>query len=424
MEWQRLKPDARDNWLTAGHVEEFSLFVPMCERDTGVAGVRSIFHGHSNGVKTNRDEVVYDFDRKRLASRVQKFVHAFNAELDRYNREVKFGAPPQIDEFVSYERIKWSESLKANLRRGRAAQYDPDHLRIALSRPFTKKFLYFDEMLNERRYQFPFISPNATADSENRLIAVSDIAFRAGTFSALMAAGIVDLHLCASLDAHQCFPYYVYDENGINRHENISDWALGQFHDHYQNREITKWDIFYYVYGILHHRGYRERYAENLKRELPRIPLAPDFTSFVTAGQELAKLHLGYEQLDPWPLEWGEFPDVPLSYRVERMRLSKDKSCLAVNNSLTLAGIPPETFHYRLGNRSALEWIIDQYRVSEDSRSGIRSDPNRKDDEKYIVRLVGQVVRVSLETMRIVNGLPEEFSAEPAKSSGRRNRLR
>ena len=124
----------------------------------------------------------------------------------------------------------------------------------------------------------------------------------------------------------QCFPFYVYDEDGTNRRENITDWALKHFREHYGNKKITKWDIFYYVYGLLHHPGYRQRYAENLKRELPRIPLAPDFRAFATAGEKLARLHLDYEKLEPWPLEWIETPGVPLSYHVEKMRLAKDKT--------------------------------------------------------------------------------------------------
>ena len=124
---------------------------------------------------------------------------------------------------------------------------------------------------------------------------------------------------CApGLDAHQCFPFYVYDEDGTNRRENITDWALKHFREHYGNKKITKWDIFYYVYGLLHHPGYRQRFAENLKRELPRIPLAPDFRAFAKAGEKLARLHLDYEKLEPWPLEWIETPGVPLSYRSRR----------------------------------------------------------------------------------------------------------
>ncbi|MBI4876546.1 MAG: helicase, partial [Acidobacteria bacterium] len=157
--------------------------------------------------------------------------------------------------------------------------------------------------------------------------------------------------------------------------------------------------------------GYREKFAENLKRELPRIPFAPDFRAFAEAGKELARLHVEYEQLDPWPLKFVENRAEPLSYEVrDKMRLSKDKTALQVNSSLTLAGIPPEVYEYRLGNRSAFEWVVDQYQVCEDPRSGIRSDPNRPDDPEYIVRLAGQVVRVSLETVRLVRSLPENFS--------------
>ena len=141
------------------------------------------------------------------------------------------------------------------------------------------------------------------------------------------------------------------------------------------------------------------------------VPLAPDFRAFARAGRELARLHLEYEEMEPYALDWIETPEVPLSYRVEKMRLSKNKTQLKVNDLLSLAGIPPEVFGYRLGNRSALDWVIDQYRVKTDKRSGITSDPNRPDDPEYIVRLVGQVVEVSLQTVRIVAGLPEEFGA-------------
>jgi predicted helicase len=167
---------------------------------------------------------------------------------------------------------------------------------------------------------------------------------------------------------------------------------------------------FYYVYGLLHHPGYRTKFADNLKRELPRIPFAPNFQTFANAGKKLAELYLNYEQLESWPLKFIETPDVPLSYVVEKMKLNWEKTALKINDSLLLEGIPSEVYNYRLGNRSALEWVIDQYRVTEDAGSGIRSDPNRQDDPEYIVRLVGQVVRVSVETVKIVNGLPKEFA--------------
>jgi len=206
----------------------------------------------------------------------------------------------------------------------------------------------------------------------------------------------------------QCFPLYTYDEDGSNRRENITDWALGQFQAQY-GPDLTKRDLFHYVYAVLHSPQYRARYAENLKRELPRIPFVPGaeaFHAFVKAGARLADLHLNYETQDEYPLNWVENKTVPLSYRVKKMALSKDKASIVVNESLTLTGVPPECFEYRLGNRSALEWVIDQYQVRTDARSGITTDPNRADDPEYIVRLLGRVIAVSVETVRIVSSLP------------------
>ena len=204
----------------------------------------------------------------------------------------------------------------------------------------------------------------------------------------------------------QCFPFYTYDKDGSNRQENITDWALKQYQNHYQDPKITKWDIFYYIYAISHHPIYRNRYEANLKKELPRIPFAPQFTPFAIAGKQLADLHLNYENQPEYPLKFIENDDLPLNWRVEKMRLSKDKTQIIYNEFLTLSGIPQEVFTYKLGNRSALDWIIDQYQIKTDKRSGIINDPNRLDDEQYIIRLIGQIITVSLETMKIVNSLP------------------
>lgn len=164
---------------------------------------------------------------------------------------------------------------------------------------------------------------------------------------------------------------------------------------------LTKRDIFAYACGILHHPYYRERFVENLKRELPRIPLVlgrAAFDTCVRIGSALMRLHLDYERVDEWPLRWVETSLLPLDWRVKKMRLSRDKTQLVYNEMLTLADIPPECFQYRLGNRPALEWVIDQYQVSTDKRSGIVSDPNQPDDPEYIVRLVGRVIRVGYDT--------------------------
>jgi len=162
---------------------------------------------------------------------------------------------------------------------------------------------------------------------------------------------------------------------------------------------------------VLGSSAFRRGGGSSEKKEPPKGGTPELFRAFAEAGRKLAELHVDYEKLEAWPLEFVESPGKPLSYRVEdKMRLNKDKSSLKVNPSLTLAGIPPEALKYRLGNRSALEWVVDQYQVSEDKKTGARSDPNRPDDPEYVVRLVGQVVRVSLETVKIVEALPKDFS--------------
>lgn len=174
---------------------------------------------------------------------------------------------------------------------------------------------------------------------------------------------------------------------------------------------ITRSAIFHYLYALLHHPAYRARYAEALKKELPRIPFAPDFAAFARIGERLMDLHINYESTEPYPLRTVENPKAPYSLILDdRMRLSKDRRSIEYNNCLTFTGIPPEAFDYRLGHRSALEWIIDQYRVKRDAEGQITSDPNRPDDPEYILRLVGQVVTVSLETQRLVAALSTAFS--------------
>jgi predicted helicase len=407
VQWRALDLDRGGDWqLSRAASDQDALPIGSKEAREGLKGANAVFSEYSLGVSTNRDAVVYDFKRGPLRDRVVSFIDAYNAEADRYVRK---GRPENVDDFVDYSRLKWSSTLKSRLKRGQAATFAEDGFRQALYRPFQRIWLYYDPLLNDRPGMFRRVFP--TPDAPNQVIAVSDIGFRASGFSTLISDTLIDLHLCAAVDAHQCFPRYVYDEDGTNRRENITDWALDQFRQHYHDDTIDKHAIFHYVYGILHHPGYREKFADNLKRELPRIPFAPDFWKFAQAGGALAAMHLDYEKLEPWDVEYVETPGEPLSYRVEdRMRLNKEKTRLTVNKSLALAGIPPEAFDYRLGNRSALEWVIDQYQVSTDKRSGITSDPNREDDPKYIVRLVGQVVRVSVETAKIVNGLPTEFT--------------
>ncbi len=403
--WQPLTPDARNTWLVPENADDFAAFLPMGSKETKAAKtaeVKAIFKNYGRGVATSRDDVVYDFNRPALVERVKVFIDAYNAEVDRYKRA---GKPKDVDNFVKYDQIKWSRDLKLDLQRGNDAEYQEPKVRRSLYRPFCKQHLFFDRVLNEEVYVFPSIYPTPATEQANRVIALTDLGSEK-PFMTLMTASIADLHLVGAGSSTQCFPFYVYDEDGGNRRENITDWALGEFRQRYADSRISKWDIFYYVYALLHHTGYREKFADNLKRELPRIPFAPDFWVFAEAGKKLAELHLNYETAEPYPLEWVTTPGKPVSYRVEKMKFGKDNE-LIYNDTLTLRGIPAAAFDYKLGNRSALGWLVDQYQVSTDKRSGITSDPNRySEDERYIVNLIERVTRVSLETVQIVGGLP------------------
>ena len=409
VEWQTLQPDDDHTWIVPEYADDFRALLSIGSRETKAnKGINeeAIFKTFSMGVNTSRDAWVYCFDETQMASQVQRSIETYNSEIDRWNRAKR---PKNVDDFVVNDesKIKWSSRLKETFARGIYADFEEERIRNSLYRPFAKRFLFFDSVMNHRRALFSEIFPNPATEEENRVICLTGIGSEK-PFMALVSNQLLDYHLVGAGAVTQAFPFYMYSQEGSNKRENISDWSLKQFQDHYRNPSITKWDIFYYVYGLLHHPGYREKFADNLKRELPRIPFAPDFQAFTSAGKQLARLHLEYETLEPYDLQWIESDEVPLSYRVDRMKLSKDKTALRVNDSLTLTGIPPDVFAYRLGNRSALEWIIDQYRLKTDKRSHIRSDPNRPDDEEYIVRLIGQVVRVSLETVEIVRGLPEE----------------
>lgn len=403
--WKKLPPDEKHTWLTNATDGEFADFLPLgtkAAKAKGGSGIPTIFRTYSLGVSTNRDAVVYDFDAEKLGKRVEQFADDYNAELHRW---VAKGCPKDVDNFVSYAKIKWSRNLKRWLRRHTKLEYCDNAIRSSIYRPFTKTNLYFAKMFADELGSIDEVLPKEKFELDNRLLCVNVTVER--PFVCLMTNLIPNLVMTAGFgSATYAFPFYTYSNNGRERHENIKLSTEVAFQENYRDDKITRWDIFHYVYALLHHPAYRERFAENLKRELPRVPFAMDFRTFAKAGKKLADLHVGYETQKEFPLEHVENKDAKLNYRVETMKLAKDRQSLIYNDCLTLTGIPSEVFDYQLGNRSALEWVIDQYRVTRDDHDNIVSDPNRADDEEYIVRLIGQVITVSLETQKIVSALP------------------
>ena len=398
--------DAKHTWLTEGLHAEFDNFIPMGTKEAKSvkgAAVDVIFKTYSRGVMSCRDAWAYNFNRDILTQNIQQMGETYNAEMERWKRRQN-RSETNVDAFVIYDdtKISWSRDLKVKLKRGVIVEYMEHKIKTSLYRPFTKLNLYFDRTINNDVHVFPSIFPTPGTESENRVLCVSGIGSKK-SFQSLMVGAIPDIQ---STSNGQCFPFYIYDEDGTNRQENITDWALAEFREHYGDDTITKWDIFHYNYGFLHHPTYREKYERNLKRDLPHIPFAKDFWGFAKAGAELADLHVSYESAPKYDgLKYIETPGMPIDWNVEKMRLSNDKTQLKYNDFLTLDDIPPEVYKYRLGNRSALEWVVDQYRVKVDKRSGIVNDPNRADQPRYIVDLIAQVIHVSLRTVEIVGEL-------------------
>ena len=398
-------PDKNNNWLNEGTDNDFGSFVSIGDKENKSSddlNPHTIFKMYSRGVATCRDAWGYNFSRQYLDANIKKTIEEYNFNVFRYNKTDNL--KKKIDDFVNYDdsKISWSESLKNYLSRGILLELNGENIRTSLYRPFCKEYLYFDKYLNERRYQMHHILPKEKLENENIVICLNGLGLNI-PFFALVTKIIPDIQMAPN---GQCFPFYTYKEDGTNRRENITDWSLQKFITTYKDKNITKWDIFYYIYGVLHHPEYKTKYAANLRRELPHIPYTMDFWSFSKAGKQLADLHLNYEEAKEYPLDKVETTGQKLNWEVEKMRLSKDKTTIIYNDFLSLTGIPTETFDYKLGNRSALDWIIEQYRVKTDKRSGITNNPSRPDEPDYIVKLICKIITVSLETVKIINNLP------------------
>ncbi len=273
IDWQELQPDNKYTWLNEGLRHEFDTFPSTGTRasKSGHSQLdQTIFKLYSLGFSTSRDEWVYDFSSQKLAIKLQQLIINYNSEVFRWSQEEH---STSVDDFVNNNSnfIKWTDRLKEALSKQQMQKLDANKIRKALYRPFCTRFLYFDHLLNQRRYQQYVIFPNSMSELENKVICLTDLGSEK-PFMALVSRFIPDLHIVGAGASAQCFPFYTYSFDGSNRQENITDWILTQSQVKL-NRTITKWDIFHYVYCMLHHPVYRERYAENLKRDLPHIPL-------------------------------------------------------------------------------------------------------------------------------------------------------
>lgn len=430
MEWQTLTPNPEGDWINQRD-PAFEQFMPLGDKDTDSPQV--MFGTYSYGVLTSRDPWAYNMNRGAVEANMRRMIDAYNADRDRY---AKLCAGKTKDEWPEIEsvidtdpkRISWSRGLKADARRGKRYVFAPGSLTQSTYRPFVKQWLYFNRHFNEMVLLMPKLFP--TPRHSNIAISCTGVADRKG-FSAFIANLVPSLHLT---DTGQCFPLYWYekiesdaepqakmfgagdkpDADGYVRRDAITDWALKTFREHYDDQGIGKEDIFWYVYGILHSPEYKARFAADLKKMLPRMPFAQDFRTFSEAGRKLGDLHLNYETVEPFPLteEAKRLVMEGADCRVSKMVFGKkagkpDRSVIVYNEHLTLRAIPLEAYDYVVNGKTAIEWIMERYAVTVDKTSGIRNDPNDwSDNPRYVIDLLKRVVRVSVETVRIVKGLP------------------
>lgn len=432
-DWQTITPDDHGDWLNQRN-GSFGEHIVMGDKK---GDSLKLFDNFSLGVATNRDAWAYNASKAQLEANMTNMIGFYNAEVRRFNSAHpsldKKARAAAVDGFIDTnpQCISWTRALKQDLAKDKQFSFESACLTPSLYRPFTKQWLYFNRTFNEMVLQMPRIFPDAGAEN----LVIMTTAKGAKVFSPTISASLPDLN---SMEAGaQCFPLYLYDEEAEAQTDNrqgglfaettmstrkrrdaITDAGLAHFQQAYPGEQLTKEDVFYYVYGLLHSPDYRERYADNLSKELPRIPrvkTAKDFWAFSQAGRDLAALHLNYETLDKYPLtieHSGKLTDA--DYRVEKMKFAKkgDKTRVIYNAKITLSGIPDAAWEYVVNGKAALDWVMERQSVRTDKASGIVNDANDWANEtmgnpKYPLELFQRVVTVSLETQKIVNSLPK-----------------
>jgi predicted helicase len=417
VEWQQITPNDAGDWINQ-RSEIFETFIPLGDKKAVTDD--AVFSIYSNGVKTNRDAWACNFSWKEVHDNMSRTIKTYNIERERFHAAVRAGkvfvTSKAVDTFVDPDpgKISWTMRLKDDLRKNKPAVFDSSAIVQSMYRPFCKQWLYYNRQWNEMVSQIPSLFP--TPEQENRVISLNAADLRK-SFGAIMTDIIPDISLS---DPSQCFPRYYYtridkgslfapSNTGYERHDAISPRTLDRYRSRYGDK-VTADDVFHYVYGLLHSPEYTSRFAADLGKMIPRIPMVDGFWRFVEAGEKLAELHVGYETVEPWPLDG--LPDKsadPKTLRVEKMRFATkaDRSSIIVNNYITLSGIPDEAYRYQVNGRSAIEWVLDRYQVRVDKASGIENDPNTwSDDPRYIVDLLARIVAVSLESVGIIEGLP------------------
>ncbi|GAA8648537.1 hypothetical protein HpBT331_11640 [Helicobacter pylori] len=414
IKFETITPNNKGDWINQRN-DGFEKLIPL-KRDKKLQN-NSIFDINSCGVTTGRDPWVYNFSPDALMQNVQKCIDTYNADLKRFNahfREAFKSCAKGVKSGQLYKqlndseittdktKIAWTVGLKNNLIKNKNLQEShKERIRLALYRPFNKQWLYFDKNLNKAQYQLPKIFPNQSFEN----VVINTGVGNGKNFSALVSDFISDCHL---ISHNQAYPLYYYDELG-NRHYAISGYALNLFRKHYEDNLIAEEEIFYYIYAILHHKGYLEKYKNSLTKEDPRIGLSQDFKELSTLGKELGELHLNYESGEMYAsVEYKTLMNAEEEgyYDVEKMKKIGDR--IHYNNHIAITKIPKKAFEYVVNGKSAIDWVIERYQKTMDKDSLIENNPNHYADGQYIFELLCRVIKLSEKSVDLIEKISEK----------------
>ena len=434
IDWELLKPNDSGDWINQRD-PAFDKFIALGDKSEA-PNTKKFFHNYSLGVATNRDAWAFNFSRKALTANIRRMIDYYNSQVRAFQEDFKVSNPSAserqkaVDKFVNNDptNISWTVNVKNELSKLRVHNFQEGSVTKSLYRPYTKCYSYFNRTFNERVYQMPKIYPENGV--KNIAICVTGVGANK-QFSSLISDHLPEL---ATLSNGQWFPLYTYEKNdqpadllsfgeetsevqGYSRVENLTDEILAEFVKIYKDK-ITKEDIFYYVYGILHSTEYKNRFESDLKKMLPKIPFAKDFWAFSKAGRRLAEWHLNYENVEPYSLSQNQQINLgdPKVFQLSKMYFPKiagkeDKTRLVFNNQITLSNIPLEAYEYVVNGKSAIDWVIERYQITTDKDSKISNNPNdwceENDDPEYVVNLIKRLVKVSVESVKIINSLPK-----------------
>ncbi|GAA9196684.1 hypothetical protein Taiwan878_07340 [Helicobacter pylori] len=412
--FETITPNNKGDWINKRE-DGFEKLIPL-KRDKKRQNP-SVFDINSVGVTSGRDPWVYNFSKDALMQNVQKCMDTYNADLERFNarfreafkqraKGVKSGQlyKQLNDKEITTDKTKiaWTDGLKNHLIKNKNLQEShKDRIRLSLYRPFNKQWLYWDKDWVHSQSQLPKIFPDK--DAQN--VVINTGVGNGKNFSALASDFISDINL---IPPNQAYPLYYYDDLG-NRHYAISGYALNLFRKHYEDNSIAEEEIFYYIYAILHHKGYLEKYKNSLTKEEPRIALSKDFKELSILGKELAKLHLNYESEElHTSVEYKTLMNAEEKgyYDVETMKKIGDR--IHYNNHIAITKIPKKAFDYVVNGKSAIDWVIERYKKTTDKDSLIENNPNDYAGGKYVFELLCRVIKLSEKSVDLIEKISEK----------------